>query len=234
MLTVDVARVAVLCSGRAPGLTHLLNREQGRVVGWDIVCCLTSEETFEGEQEAATSGVAIIRHPLRRYYAEHSRHARFDDLNARQYYDEATARLLDDYRPDLVLLSGYLLLLTWPMLAHFPQRIINVHHSDLALRNRRGGPRYPGLRAVRDAILAGERETRSSAHLVTEQVDDGPVLARSQPYAVSEVARWALATGEHDVLRRAIWAHQEWMLRSAFGPLMEQAIERMALLEYAR
>jgi hypothetical protein len=84
---------------------------------------------------------------------------------------------------------------------------------------------------VRDAVVAGERETRSTAHLVTASLDGGPVLLRSKPYAVPEIARWAFAHGEQDVLRRVIWAHQEWMLRDAFGPLMEHAIERLARQE---
>lgn len=231
MLTADCARVAILCSGRAPGLAHLLKREQGRVVGWDIVCCLTSADSFEGEAEVAAAQVPVVRHPVKRFYATHAPHRRLGDLEVRAGYDRETRRLLQAYQPDLIVLAGYLLLLTRPMLDAYPQRIINVHHSDLAQRDASGRPRYPGLRAVRDAILAGETETRSSTHLVTACVDDGPVLLRSAAYPVPEVARWAIATGEHDVLRRVIWAHQEWMLRSAFGPLLEQSIERMALLE---
>jgi hypothetical protein len=42
------------------------------------------------------------------------------------------------------------------------------------------------------------------------------------------VARWALGAGAEDVLRKVIWAQQEWMLRSAFGPLMEQSLELLA------
>ena len=82
-------------------------------------------------------------------------------------------------------------------------------------------------------ILAGERETRCTAHLVTDRLDEGPILARSAPFPVPEIAGWARSHGEHDVLRRVIWAHQEWMLRAAFGPLMERAIESLAHRERA-
>ena len=231
MLNIAPVRVAVLCSGRAPGLTHLLGRASSRVVGWDIVCCVTSEERFEHEETAAICGVPIEHHQVRPFYAHHAPNARLNDRTTREAYDAATVRLLQRYEPDLVLLAGYLLVLTAPMLSAYNGRIINVHHSDLALRDATGAPRYPGLRAVRDAIVAGERETRCSAHLVTTHLDDGPVLWRSGPFPVPDIARWAVAAGEHDVLRRVIWAHQEWMLRTAFGPLMEQSLERMALLE---
>jgi phosphoribosylglycinamide formyltransferase-1 len=234
MLTTDIARVAVLCSGRAPGLPHLLRREQGRVTGWDIVCCVSSEDTFDGADDVRAAGVPVVHHSVRRFYETYAPHKRVTDLDVRAMYDGETVRLLERFQPDVVLLAGYLLLLTGPMLTAFKRRIVNVHHADLAQRDARGFPRYPGLRAVRDAILAGEPETRSSAHLVTERLDDGPVLLRSAAYPVPEIARWALANGEHDVLRRVIWAHQEWMLRSAFGPLMEAAIERLALQERVR
>jgi phosphoribosylglycinamide formyltransferase-1 len=234
MLTLDPMRVAVLCSGRAPGLLHLLARASNRVVGWDVVCCVTSEDAFEHEQAVAGWGVPIEHHPVRQFYATFAPEARLSDRAARAAYDAATVRLLQRYRPDLIVLAGYLLVLTAPMLSAYGGRIVNVHHSDLARRDASGGPRYPGLRAVRDAILAGERETRCTSHLVTAQLDGGPILARSEPFPVPDIARWALTAGEHDVLRRVIWAHQEWMLRAAFGPLMEQSLERMALQECAR
>jgi len=102
-----------------------------------------------------------------------------------------------------------------------------VHHSDLLLRTGDGAPKYPGLRAVRDAILAGELETRSTIHLVNGRLDDGLPLMRSAPYPVSELAAWALAEGNREILRREIRAHEDWMLRTAFGPLMEQALDML-------
>ena len=74
-----------------------------------------------------------------------------------------TVELLRSHEPDLVILAGYLWLLTQPMLSAFENRIVNVHHADLRLRTASGAVRYPGLRAVRDAILAGEAETRCTA-----------------------------------------------------------------------
>jgi phosphoribosylglycinamide formyltransferase-1 len=234
MLTTIPLRIGVLCSGRAPGLMHLLTRAQGRGIGWEIVCCITSEEAFEGEAEVLAQRVPIVRHPARCFYATHAPGTPLFDLDVREQYDRATVEILREYQVDLVLLAGYLLILTDPVLRAFPRRIINVHHSDLMQRDASGAVRYPGLRAVRDAILAGEPETRCSAHLVTADLDEGPLLCRSTPFPVPDVARWALAHGQHDLVRRVIWAHQEWMLRSAFGPLMAQAIGQTALVECAR
>ena len=213
---------------------HLLTRAQGRGISWDVVCCITSEESFDGEADVLANRVPIVRHPVRLFYATHAPGAALFDLDVRDQYDAATVEILRSYNVDLVVLAGYLLVLTAPMLEGFPRRIINVHHSDMTQRDASGAVRYPGLRAVRDAIVAGEPATRCTAHLVTAELDEGPVLLRSRAFAVPDVARWALAAGERDVLRRVIWAHQEWMLRSAFGPLMEHAIERTALVECAK
>lgn len=231
MLTSSPLRVAVLCSHRAPGLMHLLTHATGRRLHWDIVCCLTSENTFEEEAAVAAAGVPIVHHPIRQFRDERHRDARLSDPTLREEYDRRTIALLYEHRPDLVLLAGYLLLLTPPMLAAYRNRILNVHHSDLLLRKADGSPRYAGLRAVRDAILAGESETRSTVHVVTEDLDEGPPILRSTAFDVPEVAAWAMATGADDVLRKVVWAHQEWMLRSAFGPLMEHALDLLSQRE---
>jgi phosphoribosylglycinamide formyltransferase-1 len=221
-------RVAVLCSRRAPGLLHLIDCVEGGDRGWEIVCCLTSEESFAEEAAVRSHGVAVERHAVRAFYAAHDPAARLGDLRVREQYDRCTVERLARHNPDVVVLAGYLLVLTQPMLDAFAPRILNVHHADLTLRDRSGAPLYPGLRAVRDAILAGERETRSTLHVVTERLDAGPMLLRSPAYRVPDVVTWAREAGEVDVIKRAIWAHQEWMLRSAFGPLMEEGLDRLA------
>jgi phosphoribosylglycinamide formyltransferase-1 len=216
-------RVAVLCSGRAPGLLHLLNRDPRRGTAYEVVCCVTSEETFTEQVDVERRGVACLPHPVTAFCASHG--ATRADRRVRAEYDRATVAILRSHAPDLVLLDGYLLLLTAPMLDAFGGRLINLHHSDLGLRNRDGSARYPGLRAVRDAILAGETETRASAHLVTATLDDGPVLLRSWAFSVPPIAAWARAHDALDVLKPTIWAHQEWMLREAWGPMMAAALE---------
>lgn len=220
-------RIAVLCSHRAPGLLHLLNRDPRRGVAYDIVCCVTSEEAF-GEQAAVERrGVPCLPHPIASFAAR--RGVKRGDRAARVDYDRGMVERLQPYRPDLVLLDGYLLLLTGPMLDAYGGRIVNLHHSDLAARKADGSVRYPGLRAVRDAILAGEAETRASAHVVTATLDDGPLLLRSWAFPVPPVAAWACEHGAQDVLKSAIWAHQEWMLREAWGPMLAGVLELAAI-----
>lgn len=220
-------RVAVLCSHRSPGVLHLLRGDRRRPVACDIVCCVTSEETFASQAEVERLGVPCLSHPIARFAV--ARGVTRSDPVARVAYDRETVALLEPYRPDLVVLDGYLLLLTAPMLEAYDRRIINLHHADLGARHADGSVRYPGLRAVRDAIVAGESQTRASAHLVTPSLDGGPVLLRSWPFPVPDVAVWAREERETDILKSAIWAHQEWMLREAWGPMLAAVIELAAL-----
>jgi methionyl-tRNA formyltransferase len=94
--------------------------------------------------------------------------------------------------------------------------------------------RYVGLRAVRDAIFAGETETRATAHLVTERLDEGPILCLSEPFPVSPLVRDALSWGAADILKAYAYAHQEWMIRSAWGPILSVAIASVAVRELER
>lgn len=218
-------RLAVLCSRRSPGLAEL--QSYGRETGlYEVVCLLTSEESLDGHNPSMAAGVPILSHPIRAFCGR--RGGRFTDLSLREDYDAETVERLRPFAPDALLLSGYLLIATEPLLAAWPDRIVNVHGSDLGRRGPDGRPLYTGLRAVRDAIRAGESETRATAHIVTERLDDGPILMRSEVFPVAPfVARLRRERAEHAVNAYA-YAHQEWMLTVAWGGLLAGSAEILA------
>jgi folate-dependent phosphoribosylglycinamide formyltransferase PurN len=217
-------KVALLCSRRAPGLSFLLNEDRNRGRLYDLVCCLSSEEQSEAREEAERAGLPYISHPISRFSA--ARGTKRTDLRARVDYDRETLALLAPHPPDLLVLSSYLLIVTEPLLSAFPDRIVNVHHADLTKQSP-----FVGLRAVRDAIFAGETETRATAHLVTERLDEGEILALSEPFPVSPLVPDALSWGATDILKAYAYAHQEWMIRTAWGPLISEAIARVRVRE---
>jgi folate-dependent phosphoribosylglycinamide formyltransferase PurN len=219
-------RVAVLCSRRAPGLVPFLEHDRWRGSRYEVVCCLTSSEAFDEDADVERRGVPCIPHLIRPFCRE--RGVGLSDLEVRAEYDAVTLGLLAPFRPDLIVLDGYLLLLTEVFLEAYANRTVNIHHGDLSLRSGGGAPKYPGLRAVRDALLAGEIETRASAHIVTPQLDDGPVILRSWSFPVSPVVQWARQHEATDILKACAWAHQEWMLRSAWQPMLTSTIELAA------
>jgi phosphoribosylglycinamide formyltransferase-1 len=95
--------------------------------------------------------------------------AEFPDRTAR---DTAMADWLEDQGVRLVVLAGYMQLLTPAFLERFPSAVVNVHPSLL--------PAFPGARAVEEQLAAGVAESGATVHLVDEGVDSGPVLAQER------------------------------------------------------
>lgn len=211
-------RVAVLSTFRSPGVRDLL-ADPARGSLWEISGALATEPDFADAPLFEAAGIPVIHHPIRRFYRQRGR--RITDLPMRREYDKETAQLLRVFRPDLLLLSSYLYILTDPMLEAFPARIVNVHGSDLTRLDASGRPRFLGLQAVADAIFAGERETRATAHWVTDGVDLGPPILRSRPFPVSPLAQTARIEGDIRMLKAYAFAHQEWMLHEAWGRLLK-------------
>jgi folate-dependent phosphoribosylglycinamide formyltransferase PurN len=222
--TLHEFRVALLCSRRAPGLPHLLDAAQA--TSWRIVVGVTSDPDSEAPGLLEGAGIPALVHDITAFYR--ARGARLSDLGLRRDYDRGTVELLRPFRPDLVVLCGYLHVATAPLLEAHPSRIINVHDSDLAIADGDGLPRYRGLHATRDAIFAGEPETRSTVHLVTQQVDVGPLLVRSWAFPTHPLVRDARRLGAADILKAYAYAQREWMARAAWGPLLARAIELFA------
>ena len=88
----------------------------------------------------------------------------------RRERDLVLATWLEEHGVELVVLAGYMHLLTEPFLRRFPQRVVNVHPSLL--------PLFPGAHAIDDALASGAATTGVTVHLVDEGLDTGPVLAQ--------------------------------------------------------
>jgi len=220
-------RVAVLCSHGAPGLMHLLNGLPDRGAAFEIVCCVTSERTFADEVRVERRGIPTLPHPIAEFYEARGTSI-YHDMAGREDYDRETLALIEPYLPDLILLDGYLYLVTAALLQRFLNRIINLHFSDLTLRTTQGAPRFPGLRAVRDALADGCRETRATVHLVDDVPDGGAPIVRSWPFAVSPLVEELRTVKAGDAFRAYAFAHQQWMMRTVSGPLVGAALRLIA------
>jgi folate-dependent phosphoribosylglycinamide formyltransferase PurN len=207
----DRLRVAVLSTSRAPGLDYLLARRQ-------IVAFVATDAANHDLARAAAAGVPATVRDIHAFYASAGAPRR--DLGVRREFDRQTAAVLAGRHVDLIITCGYLHILTAPLLDAYSNRIINIHDSDL--------PSYPGLHAVRDAVFAGERSTRSSVHVVTAGVDAGPVLVRSWSFPTHPLVTDARRWGAADILKAYAYAQREWMMRAAWGPLMDEAIRCFA------
>jgi phosphoribosylglycinamide formyltransferase-1 len=110
------------------------------------------------------------------------------------------ATWLEEHGVELVVLAGYMHLLTRPFLDRFPGRIVNVHPSLL--------PEFPGAHAVDDALAAGVAETGVTVHLVDEGLDTGPVLKQE-----------ALPVEPRDTLLERLHAVEHRLLPEVVGDL---------------
>lgn len=177
----DLPKIAVLASGEGSNLQALIDRLHGRAV--EIVAVGGDKPGARALQRAQDAGVPARAFPI----GEHP------DRAAR---DAAIVAWLRESGAGLVVLAGYMALLTPAFITAFRGRIVNVHPSLL--------PRFPGLRAIEQALEAGADETGVTVHLVDEGVDTGPVLAqRAVPIAPGDTAatlRARLAPVEHDLL----------------------------------
>ncbi len=105
------------------------------------------------------------------------------DLKFREEYDARTVSILKAFRVNVVAYGGYMLIAT-PVLTNTFLGI-NVHPADLSILDETGKRKYIGDDAVAKAILAGEKYIRATTHIMTEEVDGGPILMRSASLEVT-------------------------------------------------
>ena len=122
------------------------------------------------------------------------------DFPDRATRDLAMAGWLQEHGVTLVVLAGYMHLLTPAFLACFPGAVVNVHPSLL--------PSFPGARAVEEQLAAGVTESGATVHLVVEGVDSGPILAQERvpvlPGDTAESLHERIKTVEHRLLPQVV------------------------------
>lgn len=218
-------RIAVLTSHSAPGIGSLL-AQPNRGSVYDVVAVIGSEPRLSEQETIESAGVPLILQPIAEFH-EH-RNLPLRNLQAREEYDYETAELLHRLDADYVVLDGYRYIVTEPLLSAFPQRLIALHEGDLSLRDEDGRRPLTGLHAVRDAILGGRVETRSSAFLLTRDVGEGPLFLLGPRFPVAALARDARAWGAIDMVLAYAALHRQWMLRSSWGEMLTRTAEIVA------
>ena len=153
------ARLAILISGRGSNLQAFIDACANGTLGAQVCVVISNNPAAEGLQRAAAAGIATRCIDHRRY------HSRGD-------FDDALARELSHWRPDLVILAGFMRILTANFIQPFSGRLLNVHPSLL--------PKYPGLHTHQRAIDAGDTEAGVTVHFVTLELDGGPPIIQAR------------------------------------------------------
>ena len=179
-------RIAVLASGTGTNLQALLDDVHGRD-GIAIVAVASNRADAVALQRAADAGVATGVFPAQEYSGRDAR-------------DLAIADWLAERDAELIVLAGYMQLLSADFLARFPNRVINVHPALL--------PSFPGIHAVEQALDYGVKVFGVTVHFVDAGVDSGPVILQRSielPDARDpEQVRGRLRPLEHALLPEAV------------------------------
>jgi phosphoribosylglycinamide formyltransferase 1 len=180
-------RLVVLVSGEGTTLQSLIDGVHDPAGSISIVRVVSSKDGAGGLRRAEAAGIptAVVRQ------ADHA---------DRQARDEALADLVAAEAPDLVVLAGWMSILTGRFLDRFPDRVVNLHPSLL--------PAFPGMHAIEEALAWGVRWTGVTVHYAEELVDAGPpILQEPVPVLYGDTAatlRERIREAEHRLVPEAV------------------------------
>ncbi|WP_455923810.1 phosphoribosylglycinamide formyltransferase [Pseudomonas putida] len=144
--------------------------------GSNLQALIDSVNQGAGENPARIR--AVISNRADAYGLERARHAGIDTavldhkaFEGREAFDAALVELIDGFSPDLVVLAGFMRILSPGFVRHYQGRLLNIHPSLL--------PKYKGLHTHQRAIEAGDAEHGCSVHFVTEELDGGPLVVQA-------------------------------------------------------
>ena len=160
---------AILISGSGTNLQSFIDKTGAGELDLDIAVVLSNKHGVAGLDRARKARIPV----------ECVEHGGYPD---RESFDAALNETLDRYSPDLIILAGFMRILTPVFIDHFAGKIFNIHPSLL--------PQYPGLDTHQRAIDAGDQWAGSTVHFVTEELDGGPLVIQGRvPVARDDTAR---------------------------------------------
>ena len=181
-------RVAVLISGSGSNMAALVDAARTDDCPFEVVLVLSNKRDAGGLAVARDKGVAVAAVDHRPFGRD------------REAHERAVDAVLGEHGIEVVALAGYMRLLTSWLVKRWEGRMLNIHPSLL--------PKYPGLDTHARALAAGDLEAGCTVHLVTEGVDEGPVLAQAAVPTLSDDTPASLAqrvlTAEHGLYPRAL------------------------------
>ena len=150
--------IVILISGRGSNMELLLDAAASGALPVRVAAVLSNRPQAKGLEVAAAKGVATR-------VVDHQNYSRRED------FDAAMAAEIDAHAPDLVVLAGFMRILSDAFVEHYAGRLINIHPSLL--------PAYPGLHTHRRALEDGVRVHGCTVHFVTPTLDHGPIVIQA-------------------------------------------------------
>jgi phosphoribosylglycinamide formyltransferase-1 len=182
-------RLVILISGRGSNMAAIVDAERAGTIAGHVVSVISNRSDAAGLSLASARGVPVSVVDQRHFHAHDA-----------QGFESALAAAVDALSPDLVVLAGFMRILSAEFVTRYEGRILNIHPSLL--------PAYPGLHTHQRALADGVKVHGCTVHFVTPQVDHGPIVAQAA-VAVSDdddaasLAARVLAA-EHRILVAAV------------------------------
>lgn len=195
-------RIAVLLSGRGSNFQSILSASQSGTLGGDIALVISNRPGAGGLDIARDAGIetALIDHQA---------------YSTREAFDADLAGALESQSPDLIVLAGFMRILTPEFTSRFAGRLMNIHPSLL--------PLYPGLHTHQRALDAGDLHAGATVHYVTGELDGGPPVLQAKVTVEPDDDADSLAARvlqlEHQIYPQAIAWHLSERLQFTAGRL---------------
>ena len=194
------ARIAVFVSGGGTNLEALLKaQESGAIPHGEIVLVCASNESAYALTRAANHGVPAVAVPRKQM--------------SQEAFERTLSLKLAEYRVDLIVLAGFLSILSADFVARWPERILNVHPSLIPAFCGKG---YYGLKVHEAALERGVKVTGATVHLVNEIPDGGRILLQK--------AVEVLPGDTPEVLQRRVMEQAEWILLPQAAELLSAEV----------
>lgn len=194
--------IVVLISGSGSNLQAIIDACSSGFIPGNISAVLSNKANAYGLVRASDAGIKT-------QVVDHKAYA------SRQQYDQALLAAIDQYQPDLVVLAGFMRILTPDFVRHYAGRLLNIHPSLL--------PKYQGLNTHQRAIEAQDKEHGCSVHFVTEQLDGGPVVLQAKVPVFSDDDISTLAERVHEQEHRIYPLVVRWFCQNRLQQQADQA-----------
>jgi phosphoribosylglycinamide formyltransferase-1 len=195
-----LVRLGLLVSGRGSNLQAIIDAIEGNSLSAEIAVVLSNKQDAAGLERARKHGAPAVWLDPKPFAGRPDR---------REAYDRALLEVLQKHEVDLVLLAGYMKIVTAVLVAAYENRMMNIHPSLL--------PSFPGLDVQKKAIEHGCKIAGCTVHFVTEGVDEGPIIIQAAVPILEGDTPDALAARileqEHKVYPRAVQLYAEGRLR---------------------
>lgn len=155
----EKCKLVILISGSGSNLQSFIDAVNSGDLNAEIAAVFCNKPNAFGLSRAADAGIQT----------EVIDHTKYDSRDA---FDTAMMDRINDYAPDLLILAGFMRILTPSFVQQFQGKLLNIHPSLL--------PKYPGLSTHQRALDAGDKDAGATVHFVTEELDGGPAILQAR------------------------------------------------------